>query len=129
VIYNLNQNYFLSHFSAPHHKIYGVNSKGISISDACLRNGGNAMSFLETAAMRIRNFFENDNDELLFFIIVFLILLGSSTYEDRSIETEERDSGFILFFIVLFLILILSSKDSPLLSRENTEQDDTQPVP
>lgn len=87
------------------------------------------MSFLETAAMRIRNFFENDNDELLFFIIVFLILLGSSTYEDRSIETEERDSGFILFFIVLFLILILSSKDSPLLSRENTEQDDTQPVP
>jgi len=85
------------------------------------------MSFLETAASRIRNFFESDNDELLFFIIVFLIIMGSSTYDSRSVETEERDSGFILFFIVLFFILI-SANEPLLLSRENDEQYELQPT-
>ena len=78
------------------------------------------MSFLETAAMRIRNLFEGDNDELLFFITVFLILMGNSTYDSRSDEVEERDGGSILFFIVLIFILI-SANGSLLLSRENVE--------
>lgn len=72
------------------------------------------MSFLETAAKRIRNIFEGDNDELLFFVVVFLTLMGNSTYDSRFVESEEKDSSQILFFIALFFILMSSNDFLPL---------------
>lgn len=63
--------------------------------------GGFAMGIL-------KNIFNVENDEILFFIVVFLILFGGGHILKDGVEGW--DNGTILFFIILFLLLFLGEE-------------------
>lgn len=53
--------------------------------------------------------FKGDTDEILFFILVFLLLFNGNTF-DRGLDGGEcSDNGSMLFFIILFILLFFSS--------------------
>lgn len=72
-------------------------------------NGGYVMGFLG-------NFFKGDNDEVLFFILVFLFLFSGNWF-GKGHEGLGDDDGSILFFIILFLLLFFNNS----FGREATE--------
>jgi len=55
--------------------------------------------------------FDEDGDEILFFIIVFLLLLSENRSE-RTLEkqTDANGKDFFLFFIILFGLLFLGKE-------------------
>lgn len=54
------------------------------------------------------NFFKGDGDEILFFIILFLLLFNGNHY-DRDFEKKGIfDDNEILFFIIVFLLLFFN---------------------
>lgn len=58
------------------------------------------------------NLFQGDNDEILFFILVFLFLFNGNLF-GKGCEGEGEgifDSGTILFFIILFLLLFFNQE-------------------
>lgn len=61
----------------------------------------------------LRDIFQGD-DEVLFFILIFLFLFFKNNWfgkERETRETEENENGAILFFIVLFILLFINSDD------------------
>ncbi len=56
------------------------------------------------------NFFHGDNDEILFFILVFLFLFNGNLFGNNY--DFDGDDGFdgstILFFIILFVLLFFN---------------------
>lgn len=56
------------------------------------------------------DFFKGDNDEILFFLLVFLLLFPGNIF-DRNysrIEGDDSDNSPVLFFIILFLLLFFN---------------------
>jgi len=52
------------------------------------------------------NFSHDENSEVLFFILVFLILFNTNLFGNGSFEDDcDNDNSTILFFIILFLLL------------------------
>lgn len=60
----------------------------------------------------LRNFINGDNDELLFFILVFLFLFSGNLFGPCGEETALFGNSTLLFFIIVFLFLFFNS-DSP----------------
>jgi|GEM_PF-1029580 len=67
------------------------------------------MGFMEKIFSRVQDVFRSQNDELLFFILVFLFVFNSNLNRGCADVAEASDNGFILFFIVLFLLLFIGS--------------------
>lgn len=59
------------------------------------------------------NVLNGDNDEILFFILVFLFLFNNGLFKGNCIEGAGTcdDNGSILFFIILFLLLFINNDD------------------
>lgn len=57
------------------------------------------------------NGINRDNDEILFFILVFLLLFNGNFFGfgDSCDEAGGYDNGTILFFIILFLLLFFGN--------------------
>lgn len=57
------------------------------------------------------NIINRENEEILFFILVFLLLFNGSIFGlGRSCDGPEYDeNGTILFFIILFLLLFFNN--------------------
>lgn len=53
------------------------------------------------------NFLDGDNDEILFFILVFLFLFNGNILGKDHDGLGGLDNNPILFFIILFLLLFL----------------------
>ncbi|MDP4092242.1 MAG: hypothetical protein Q8920_02685 [Bacillota bacterium] len=54
------------------------------------------------------NLFSEENDELLFFILVFLFIFISGKFENGFEErSADTNNGTVLFFILLFLFLFM----------------------
>lgn len=54
------------------------------------------------------NLFGGDNDEILFFILVFLFLFNGNLFGKGS-GCGDDDNSSVLFFIVLFLLLFFNN--------------------
>lgn len=56
------------------------------------------------------DFFEGDNDEILFFIVIFLFLFNGNVFQRDSDETDRNDgeNSSMLFFIILFILLFFN---------------------
>lgn len=57
------------------------------------------------------NFFDDENGEILFFILVFLILFSTNFFRRGNFIDDcscDKDNTDILFFIILFLILFFN---------------------
>lgn len=54
------------------------------------------------------NFFDGGNDEILFFILVFLLLFNGNIFGKDHDVSDGFDNSSILFFIILFLLLFFS---------------------
>lgn len=70
------------------------------------------MGFLDNITGRISSIFSGDNDELLFFIVVFLFLFGTTPQQDTVCDNADAGNGGILFFILLFLLLLFNADRS-----------------
>ncbi|MCX7921138.1 MAG: hypothetical protein N3B21_03815 [Clostridia bacterium] len=55
------------------------------------------------------NFFNGDNDEILFFILVFLLIFNGSLFGKGCDGGFLDDNSAILFFIIVFLLLFFNS--------------------
>ena len=56
----------------------------------------------------LSDLFSGDIDEILFFIIVFMLLFSGSRSEEASLDrSDPNDKGIILFFIILFGLLYI----------------------
>ncbi len=53
------------------------------------------------------NFFNGENDELLFFILVFLLLFNG--FGGKCDGIDGYDNSTVLFFIILFLLLFFNN--------------------
>jgi len=69
------------------------------------------VDFLKKIFNNIRGVFGEGNDELLFFMILFLLLPASNASEDVHKRTGAFDNSNVVFIIVLvFLFLIIDDK-------------------
>ena len=66
------------------------------------------MGFLEEAVAGLKGLFADGNDEMLFFITVFLLLIKGNMHQIYDRETQERDGGSLVFFAILFLLLFIN---------------------
>ncbi|MGI6778561.1 MAG: hypothetical protein ACOX7R_11305 [Acetivibrionales bacterium] len=68
------------------------------------------MDYFSALENRVKDFFSEDRDELLFFILVFAYVFLSSTRDNNLDISESRDqeNNSRLFFIVLLLLLFLN---------------------
>jgi len=65
------------------------------------------LNFLTDIAGKLRGIFSNGNDELIFFILAFLLFTGGS--RDNPIDDREKDDEFsVLFFVIPFILLFLN---------------------
>lgn len=57
----------------------------------------------------LRELFNGDGDEIVFFIIAFLFLFNGNRSEENSRKDGDADEkGMTLFLIILFAVLLLS---------------------
>lgn len=69
------------------------------------------MDFLKKIFNNARGVFGEGNDELLFFMILFLLLPGSNASEDAQKRTGAFDNSNLVFIIVLvFLFFIIDNR-------------------
>lgn len=70
----------------------------------------------------LRKFFDGD-DELLFFIIVFILMFTINWMDrDRSIHQDDEEHT-LLFFIIVFIILVISTtRESVAIPNPNREE-------
>lgn len=59
----------------------------------------------------LSNFFQGDNDEILFFILVFLFLFNGNLFGKCNEGDGIFDNNTILFFIILFLLLFFNQEN------------------
>ena len=67
------------------------------------------MKFTDGLMEKVRGLFGSESDELLFFVLVFLLVFGGSLIGNFSDGIEGNEGVTILFFIIMFIFLFISS--------------------
>lgn len=65
--------------------------------------------FLQNLSRGISGMFQEGYDDILFYILAFLIFFNRNTSGDMTRSSDESEGSYVLFFGVLFLFLLINS--------------------
>lgn len=68
------------------------------------------MGFLDNISKSILDLFRGETDEILFYILVFLIFFGDGLLNRDVSRSGDNDGSTLLFFAVLFAMLLLTKE-------------------
>lgn len=66
------------------------------------------MQLFDSLSRVMGDLFKEGNDEILFYILVFLLFFNRNSSRSNTEVTEDRDGSYSIFFIVLFLFLLIN---------------------
>jgi preprotein translocase subunit SecG len=71
------------------------------------------MHLLGELSRTVERLFTGNNDEIIFFAIVFLFMLFNNSREDRAIDIDNnRSNTSVIFIIIAFLFMFMATERS-----------------